>query len=258
MHPDVQAAVDTAYRVFARYDVREGLVVCRCDACVAPQVERTLIVLPLREIPASLLGEYTNSAHVWTPVVADQLRYFLPRYFELLAVGEIPNALGMETCLIRLHEADWRTSWPRAEADAIMGFFTARFRALLETSSPALAEFPGLPSHDADPAEDWLCMVAHAGGDIAPLLAVWDDATGLNAALRLANVIGGADWSAGRLRNEGWDASDHGEAAMTDVMAWLRRPSIRARLETACLAAGNADAAALLSMAEGIAAELQP
>jgi len=259
MPPDVQAAIETAYRVFARYDLRAGLMVCRCDVCVPPQAARALATLPLREIPAPVLGEYTDSAHELTPLVADQLRYFLPRYFELLAGGEVPTALGVETCLRRLGHADWRAAWPRAEADAISAFFTAQFRALLDTPNPALAEFPGLPSYNADSAEDWLCTVAHAGGEMAPLLAVWDEAAGLNADLRLANMIAGADWAERRLRNSAWYGNLHAiaEPAMAEVTAWLRRPAIRARLEAACLAARNADDAALLSMAEGIAAGLQ-
>jgi hypothetical protein len=259
MDAAVQQAVENAYRVFARYDLGGGLEVCRCNVCVAPDQERLLTQTPLREIPSLTLAEYTNSAHEWTERVAGQLRYFLPRYFELIAQGDIPSNLGIETCLDRLFHANWRETWPQAEVQAIGDYFGALFRSVLNTLNPELAENPRLPTYHADPAEDLLCMVAHAGGDLAPLLAMWDEAQDENADLRLANTIGGGEWLRDRLRNSWWHGKSrpHTEAAMNDVIVWLLRPEIRERLEAACLAASEPDKAALLSLAEGIAAKLR-
>lgn len=214
---------------------------------------------PLRDIPALTLAEYTNSAHEWTERVADQLRYFLPRCFELIALDNVPDDLGIETCLKRLSNADWRRTWPQAEVKAIENYFAALFRSVLLSPHSTLAEFAGLPSYDSDPVEDLLCMVAHAGGDLAALLRIWDETCCESADLRLANVIGSAEWLRNRLRNPQWYvvAPPHVAAAMEEVMAWLRRPVVRARLEAACLAASDPAEVALLSHAEGIAAGFQ-
>jgi hypothetical protein len=258
MDAAVQQAVENAYRVFARYNLSGGLDVCRCNVCVAPNQERLLTATPLCEIPTLTLAEYTNSAHVWNERVADQIRYFLPRYFELIAQDDIPCNLGIEICLGRMSSANWRQEWPRAEVEAIDAYFAALLRSVLVSPNPALADYGGLPSYDSDPAEDLLCMIAHAGGDLAPLLAIWDETRGESADLRLANMIGGAEWLRHRLRNSSWYdvAPPHVEAAMGEVIGWLRRPAIRERLEAACLAASDTDAAALLSLAEGIVAGL--
>jgi hypothetical protein len=256
MDAAVQQAVDNAYRVFARYGLSGGLDVCRCNVCVAPNQERLLTATPLHDIPALTLAEYTNSAHVWNERVADQLRYFLPRYFELIAQDDIPTNLSIETCLARLSFANWRQMWPQTEVAAIERYFAALFRSLLVSPNAEMEEYPGLPSYHSDPAEDLLCMVARAGGDLAPLLAIWDETRCESADLRLANTIGGAEWLRDRLRNSSWHAARRPEvvAAMDQVIAWLRRPFVRERLEAACLAASDPDKAALLSMAEGVVA----
>jgi hypothetical protein len=79
---------------------------------------------PLREIPTDVLAEYTNSAHGWDDgPVAREMRYFLPRYFELLARNDPPDMMGIDICLRRLGYAGWRGKWPDAEAGVVDRFF---------------------------------------------------------------------------------------------------------------------------------------
>jgi len=95
MTPDLKAAIDDATRVFARYTITWPLTVCHCDCCMTDETERALIATPLKEIPAELLAEYTNSAHAWDDdTVAREMRYFLPRYMELIAHNDPPDHLG--------------------------------------------------------------------------------------------------------------------------------------------------------------------
>ena len=255
--PDLGTAVANAYRVFARYRLHGRLDVCRCNCCVGPEQERLLLVTPLQEIPSALLAEYTNSAHSWSPQVSEELRYFLPRYFDLLAAGDVPCQLGIEICLARLANVSYRDEWPQPEAKAIDGFFAALLRKRLEEPA-TFVETGGLPAYHAEAGEDVLCMAAHAGGDMERLLAVWDAVEGREATLRLAQIIGAADWLKKRLRNSSWyDAvSPRIIAAMDQVIAWLMRPEIRARLEAACLSEADPAAAALLSHAESLVAGL--
>jgi hypothetical protein len=250
--PDIDAAIEAAYRVFARYRLNGRIIVCNCSCCVAPQVEHELIRTPLNALPAPTLAEYTNSAHGWDGRVEDDLRYFLPRYLELIAIGEVPSTTGIDTCLRRLADADYRNSWPEAEAKALNDAFAALLRLVLE--EPPSCEMGRIPTWDVDTAEDLICMVAFANGDVGLMLATWDAERTRNADLHLANMIGNADWLDRRLRSSSWyrlgDARVKAEAER--VVAWLVRPETRIRLEQACLAERDPEMADLLSFAEGI------
>src|SRR4051794_23329652 len=85
MTPEVAASVENAYRVFARYDLRGGVNVCRCNVCVDPKVERDLNTVPLREMSSGLLAESPPPAHCGDGKTENDFRHYLPRYFELIA-----------------------------------------------------------------------------------------------------------------------------------------------------------------------------
>ena len=254
MTPELAAAVENAYREFARYRLRGAIAVCNCNVCVSAEDERALCTVPLRQMPSRLLAEYTHSAHGCDDRVADELRYFLPRYFELIANGDPPTNTGIEMCLGRLHDAAYRANWPASEVAAVDTFLAALLRGLLG-EAPDI-DPTGLPAFGADVVEDMLCMAAHAGGDIAALLGIWEAARGRAATLYVANVVSKADWRKQRLENGFWTMSTrpHAESDMRDVLAWLLRSETRERLEDACLAEQDEAAAALLSHAEGLVA----
>lgn len=256
MSPEVAAAVEDAYRVFARYDLRGGVNVCRCNVCVAPEVERELNTVPLREMSSSLLAEYTNSAHGWDGKTENDFRHYLPRYFELIAAGDPPTNLDEETCLQRLRDADYSRNWGPAEAGAVDRFLVALLRERLVT--PFAIDRMGCTGYD-DEAETVLCMAAYAGADPSPLLAAWDEMAwredgGRLATLHLANVIAAADWRLRQLRDTWWLDCEHAEQAMHQVIGWLLRWETWERLEQACLGEQEEGAAALLSRAEGMIA----
>jgi hypothetical protein len=258
MTPDLAAAVAEAYRVFGRYRRSGAVTVCRCNVCVGEDDARDLSELPLRAISSSLLAQYTHSAHGWDDDVAQEFRCFLPRYLDLIAAGNAPSTTSGETCLERLHLADYWTAWPAAERDALDAFFVARLRADLLT--PPTLDATGLPFWQSDPAEDTVCMVAHAGSDVAPLLAAWDAEGGRLPALHIAVMVATADWVGNRLANRVWFglSRPHVEAAHDQVMRWLLRPGTRDRLEAACLDEEDDGAAALLSLAETVVAGRLP
>jgi hypothetical protein len=251
---DIDAVIDNAYRVFARYKLGGRIIVCKCPSCVGPQAERELIKTPLRALSAETLAEYTNSAHDWDGKVEEDLKYFLPRYFELLALGQVPSTIGVDTCLRRLSNADYRTTWPEAEAKAVDDAFVALLRLALEVAPQD--GYDELPTYRPDPGEDLICMVAFAGGDVGMMLAAWDEDRSRTATLHLANMIGNANWGKRRLRNGSWYElrEPRVEAQAEGVMTWLLREETRARLEAACLAEPEPAMADLLSFAEGIVA----
>ncbi len=186
--PELELVVESAYREFADYRLTGPLTVCRCPVCVDAQAERELRSVALREMPARLLAEYTHSAHGCDDQAAAELRYFLPRYFELIAQGDPPSNFGIETCLGRLHDARWRTRWPAAEVAVVDAFLTALLRARLALPPPS--DPTGFPVFESDQVEEVLCMAAHAGSDLRSLLALCDAEGGGAATLHIANIVG--------------------------------------------------------------------
>ncbi len=252
MTPELAAAVENAYCEFTRDRLRGAIAVCNCNVCVSAQDERALCTVPLRQMPSALLAEYTHSAYGWDDRVADELRYFLPRYFELIAQGDPPTNIDIEVCLVRLHDAAYRTKWPASETAAIDTFLAALLRARL-SEAPGI-DPAGFPRSDGDAVEEVLCMAAHADGDITVLLDIWDADRGRAATLHMANIVGKADWRRQQLESSFWTMSErpHVDSAMWEVLAWLPRPESRERLEDACMAEQDEAAAALLSHAEGL------
>lgn len=79
-------AVERAYQVFGAYRPGPSLFVCDCPVCMSKDCEQQLRTGDLRELKAGLLFEYNNSCHDRrAPQAIDEFRYFLPRYFELIA-----------------------------------------------------------------------------------------------------------------------------------------------------------------------------
>lgn len=252
MTPELAAAVENAYREFTRYRLRGAITVCDCNVCVSAKDARALCTVPLRQISSALLSEYTHSAHGWDDRIADEVRYFLPRYFELIAQADPPTNIDIAICLTRLHDAAYRTKWPAAETAVIDNFLVALLQAKL-SEAPDI-DPAGFPRPGADAVEDMLCMAAHADGDITALLGIWDAGRGRAATLHMANIVGKADWRRQELDSSFWTMSErpHVNSAMRKVLAWLLRPESRERLEDACMAEQDEAAAALLSHAEGL------
>ena len=253
MTPELERAVANAQKAFARYSLNGRIIVCNCPVCVAPETERELIGTPLAQMSSTLLAEYTHSAHGWDDKIADDFRYFLPRYFELIAADDIPSHHGIESVLDRMYPANYRKAWPQEEVDAIDGFFVALFRA--ELNKPDVAGDFGL-YEAGEGAEAILCSFAGIGGDVRLLLDVWDDTVGRDADLKIAGMLLAADWLKRRLRNSAWLLHNREpvKQAMATVIAWLLTAEIWQRLETACLKETDETTAELLSQAEGIIA----
>jgi hypothetical protein len=257
MTPELETAVANAKQVFARYALNGRIIVCNCPCCVAPEVERELIRTPLHELSPVLLAEYTNSAHVWGDKVADDLRYFLPRYFELIAGDDVPCQLDFEMCLRRLSNAAWHDAWPAAEAKAIDDFFVAMLRSRLGKplgKSDLPAGYQLFTS--GEDAEAVLCLAANAGGDMQQLLEAWDEDTSRPANVRLARMIVSADRRARQLSNSWWigDHRPHAERAMEQVIVWILRTETWERLEAASVKEVDAMTAELFLQAEGLIA----
>lgn len=249
MIEELRDAVERAYGVFSGYRPGRQLLVCRCNVCVDAACEAQLLTTPLREIDRFLLAEYTHSAHGWLPGEEDQLRYFLPRYFELIAAGEDPCHYG--EALGRLRNVSTRQDWPVAEADAVDGFFAAllRDRLLMPLDPPNEYTHPLFD----DRAAEVLALIVDAGADVAPALLAWEATRDRSADLRLAELVLFAERASDRKRGPfGQSEVAPVEAQMRAVERWLFRPATRLRLEEACLRESEPGACWLLSRAEAL------
>ena len=244
--PDLAAVVEDAYRVFGRYAIAGNLVVCHCDVCMTEKTERQLVATPLRRIPARLMAEYTNSAHGYDEgQIADELRYLLPRYLDLIAADDPPDHFGnICSSLSRLWHAHWRDRWPSVEADVLNRFFDALIVDRLSRIEPARARVGWQLRHDID--EILICVVT-SGGDIDRVLDTWDTSEDPAAALWMAWERRNIVLRHGRPRF--YDAhldGDHKDAA-DRIGAFLWRPEVDARIEAAFFAAEHPGLQEILS-----------
>ncbi|MGL4243323.1 MAG: hypothetical protein ACRCTI_19600 [Beijerinckiaceae bacterium] len=222
--------VADAYRVFARYDPGGSLVVCNCPVCMTKEIEAQLIRTPLRQISSDTLAEYTNSAHGWDDgKIADDTRYFLPRYLELIAADDPPDNMGLDICLRRIAPSNWRTAWPKPEVDVLERFFDALVKA--NAQKLELGEWP-IGWLLFDDVKDALTCAATAGADMSRVLAAWRAAADPGAALHMAHLRRSAKFVDGGWRFHSAYLEDLPEIAAM-IGAFLMEGEISARIEAA-------------------------
>jgi hypothetical protein len=230
MTPELETIIGDAYRVFGAYTLKDTLTACHCNCCMSEADARLLIKTPLREIPSRLLAEYTNSAHDWDDgPVARQMRYFLPRYFELIAAYDPPDNIGLDICLRRIGRGGWRSKWPVEEERIIDRFLDAFLIASL--SRLELVLWPVGWRLDFDFA-DVLTMIVTAGGDLDRALASWDGAADPEAAIHMAALRSDVLTLNGRPCFDNPFLEDHRDEA-DRIGAFLMRDDVDRRLEAA-------------------------
>jgi hypothetical protein len=238
----IAETVENAYRIFARYRIGKRLAVCHCPVCMTEEDEALLVATPLWAIPAPLLAEFTNSAHDTEAEgrPADELRHFLPRYFELLAAGEPPDHMGLEICLRRLGHSGFRGVWPKDEVAAIDAFFdafmTQRIHDLAMTCWPPYGQRGTIYELTARTDETLTCLIT-GGAEIVQILAAWDKVPDPAGAVHMAAARQRIAYRDGTpyFRDAHLD-SDHRQAGEA-IAAFLLRPVVTERIEAAFLAA---------------------
>jgi hypothetical protein len=244
MRPQLRAVVEDAYDAFGDYRIRHSLSVCHCNSCMSVEHERELLKTPLRDIPANLLAEYTGSAHSWDDgPVAREMRHFLPRYFKLIARNDPPDSLGIDICLRRLAQADWRAKWPDRECIIIDRFFDELMLASLERTD--MVRWPAGWRLAFDLA-DVLTLVVTAHGDLDRVLAVSDAAPDPHAAIHMAAQRQDVVRQTSRTYFYSAYLEDYRDAA-DKIGAFLARPEITPRIETSFFKIENPRLQQLLS-----------
>ena len=251
MRDELKAAIDNAYAVFPPVKWR-GRSATVCSCCVSKENARELATTPRWALETKLISAYLGSAHHHDEgSAALETKHFLPRILEMLAFGLEVSSSGNECALIRLgHGAlgwgdkTYRDLWSREEIATVERCLKEIWRATLaEAPWMFQREIDGLWLFQENKAEEFLCMVAHAGDDVAPYLALWEADDSVNAALHLAALVSDAtlrSWRPAALLEEGglgdahWDGH---ETAMRQIADWLVDPRRRDRLFDAFLAA---------------------
>jgi hypothetical protein len=226
-HAKPGAIVADAYRIFGRYKLGRVLNVCHCDVCISADAEAELLKTPLRAISSKLLAKYTDAVSAGTDAErADEFRYFLPRYFELIAADDPPDDMGFDICLRRLRDWPWRTDWPREQVECIDKFFEAYLVACLRhTAVSQSATYIGLRFN----LGDILTMIVTAGGDLARVLDAWDKAPDPDAAIHMAALRSDVRRDPTRLINA--HLSQQYDAAAEAIGDFLSRTDVDERLE---------------------------
>ena len=228
----LQRIVEEAYSVFSSYELAGRLTVCNCNVCMQPETERALIHTPLREVPSSLLAEYTNSAHGYDDgEIATELRHFLPRYFELIAADDPPDHLGGDQSLGRLGESSYRTKWPAREAEVIDAFFD---ECLVSTTTKLeLVQWPvgWLPAFDL---LDVITMALTGGADVERLIGAIEKAPDPGASVHIASLRRHLRQTAdGHILDSSYLEGERYAAAAKLLGAWLTSAAVSARIQDA-------------------------
>ncbi|MGL4490143.1 MAG: hypothetical protein ACRCU5_11945 [Rhizobiaceae bacterium] len=191
MTEQLQVAIDHAYAVFAPYASRFTAHVCMCNSCFTEADRDRLLKLPLRLIDGGLLDQYSWSAHGEDDdgLRSDDLRYLLPRYFELFALNDPKLHNSPECNLMQLGRTPYRLVWPAAEVVAIDRYFDVLLTACLAngTVDGGWKEMTGSRYRCALRTEEVIAMLIRAGADVGRLLETWYAAPDPGAALHMAH-----------------------------------------------------------------------
>lgn len=218
-------AVKAAYQHFARYHLGGPLIHCSCPACMHQDTARELETTPLKQIHAGLLAEYTNSAHGYDQAdIERQFKYFLPRYFELIAAGDTPGYIGIEPCLTRLD--GYRQNWPETEVATVDEYFNAYLDACLKQTE-LIKWHHGLRLKMDIGAV--LAMIILAGGDLDATLQTFEATADPAAALHMASLRAEISWRNSEPCYSNAFLQDHQQAAAR-IGHWIRQHHITGRI----------------------------
>ena len=208
--------IDRTYDIFSPYKLSGSLDVCTA-CCVTLEEAQALVNTPLKEVSGRLLGQFNDSAQSKTSPDFDQLNYFLPRYFELLANRQAPSH-SLPLALHRLTPFS-AERWTKEERQCIDDFAMALFLAHLNAPTETLWMWNTTPI---------LLMFWKANINIQPLLRLWEDNPTPTAVLDFVHLaVSEIDWTCQPPRF----IHSFAEAHMSEpIVAWIRSDAVRNKL----------------------------
>ena len=177
--------IKALYGVFSRYPRPAHLEGCPC--CTDTETSRLLTSRPLHTLTASELSHYAfKSLSTWGTL--NDFRYFLPRIFELTALGQLD--CDTEVILGKLGYADW-TDWPADEQKSVWEFVASLWVQCIR-------------SDDISQADAVICGFSRSTSDISLLLAMADQ---IAPEFRSAYLLESGRCNKQRLTNSFWERS---------------------------------------------------
>ena len=165
---DLNRAIAALYDIFQSYRAVFPLHACDCPICMPEEMMREMVRMPLKQLSANYFYEYNNAPCDISDkkTYADEIKYFLPRWFELLIQGERLHH-SPKLFLSRLREC-FPDYFSDSEREAVQHTANLLFRRRLHT-------FPWqddlIPIHGS--LFSSLAMFHIGGIDIRPMLADW-------------------------------------------------------------------------------------
>lgn len=101
---DLDALVELAYDVFRFYSPHHPLAVCT-TCCMSEKNVSTIYKTPLRDLSRDVVYDYLDAAIVSDTQVSAEIRYFIPRIFELMIKGDslrYSTELTLDKCYLTL------------------------------------------------------------------------------------------------------------------------------------------------------------
>lgn len=99
---DLDELIERAYDVFGVYTPHRPLEVCTY-CCMCPKNVSQIYKTPVRQLSREIIYDYLGAAQGETLALSDEIRYFAPRIFELLAKGEEYIRHSTEYTLDKFH-----------------------------------------------------------------------------------------------------------------------------------------------------------
>jgi len=143
---------------------------------MTPEDEAKLASLPIRQIPKDLLADYNDGAKPDKTRV-EEVKHFLPRYFDLMGQFEFPTH-STELSFSRLIPFD-KTEWTKEELELLYQFPKEYFKHCLSI-------YP-IPSFN-DRIDTILIMFWKAGFNITDLLTLWENEKTKESALHFRDL----------------------------------------------------------------------
>lgn len=165
---DLNRAVAALYDMFQAYHAVFPLHACDCPICMPEEIMHEMLRIPLKQLSANHFYEYNNAPCNISnkKSYADEIKYFLPRWFELLIQGEELHH-SPELFLSRLRDC-FPDGFSDSEREAVQHTANLLFRRRLHTF-PWQDDF--MLIHGS--LFSSLAMFHNGGIDIRPMLADW-------------------------------------------------------------------------------------
>ena len=167
--------IDKSYALFAKYNPTRPLDICTA-CCMKPEDEAKLANFPVRQIPKDLLAEYNDGAAPAKTRI-EEVKHFLPRYFDLVGQFEFPTH-SAELSFSRLIPFD-KTEWTKEELELLNQFPKEYFKHCLSI-------YPIPSSYER--IDNILIMLWKADFNINDLLTIWENEKTKESALHFLDL----------------------------------------------------------------------